>query len=130
MKKTAKSEALRIMAQIVGFSARLSPRNFKLDMRFNFNREVVAAMKANALTAQQVDEVRAKRQDRRKRKVQRFKNILQNPLILDYLSNKHQLNHIGPNGLHFYSNRNHWAKDNRDRKILEVLQKHFNPKRN
>lgn len=54
-----------------------------------------------------------------------FKNIFSNPLVNDFIKNKINLDTIYKDRLRF-SGRNHWAKNDYDKKILLILQKHNN----
>lgn len=52
-------------------------------------------------------------------------NVLHNPLYLDYRRNRGGLWKITDNGLHFRDHRNHWAKNDFDRKVLQVIKAVF-----
>lgn len=52
-----------------------------------------------------------------------FENILQNPLVKDYINNMYSIKHILNNRLVFLSGRNHWAKNETDLRILNILRK-------
>ena len=77
---------------------------YKIEMAFNFK------------------EVKQKRINRNKLK---FKNILQNPIVKDYINNKPNIKQVLTNGIVFYGGRNHWAKNEKDLRILKILQKMF-----
>lgn len=49
-----------------------------------------------------------------------FTNVLDNPLVRDYFANKDNLKEVHSSHLEFWG-RNHWAKSDRDLKILEIL---------
>ena len=51
-------------------------------------------------------------------------NVLHNPLYLDWCRNRGQVWQISDNGLHFRDHRNHWAKSDFDRKVLQVLKRY------
>lgn len=52
-------------------------------------------------------------------------NVLHNPLYLDWCRNRGQVWRISDNGLHFKDRRNHWAKNDFDRKVLQVIKDVF-----
>lgn len=52
-------------------------------------------------------------------------NVLHNPLYLDWCRHRGQVWRISDNGLHFRDHRNHWAKNDFDRKVLQILKKLF-----
>ena len=68
-----------------------------------------------------VDAVSKLQLERRMRKPKRFTNILDNPLVRDYLNNNPSA--IYSDRLKF-GHRNHWAKSERDKQILSVLKKY------
>jgi len=66
-------------------------------------------------------EIRQKQKLRRERKLNsRFVNIFERPIVKDYLANPYINVHSNrlSDGL-----RNHWAKDDKDLKILSILKK-------
>lgn len=69
------------------------------------------------------NEVREKRRERSRRKSEAFTNVYSSPLVKDYLSNKNSIIKIFPDHIQFYGRRNHWAKTEKDLKILEILSK-------
>lgn len=66
--------------------------------------------------------VKNKRKQRENQKPEPFKNILQNPLVKDYINNRYKIKHILDNRLVFWGGRNHWAKSETDLRILRVLK--------
>lgn len=100
------------------------------DQRYRFNRE--AETEARAIVSrkgwQGIQSDRQKHRDRTRAKVadeRRPANILAAPLVRDYRENRAHLRRVCVDRLDF-SGRNHWAKDDRDRRALEILARHFN----
>jgi hypothetical protein len=99
------------------------------DQRYKFNREAEQAardiVRAKGFAGIQSDRekhrarVRARVEDER-----RPANWLALPIVRDYRENRHHLRRVCADRLDF-SGRNHWAKDDRDRRILAVLAKGF-----
>ena len=69
------------------------------------------------------EEVKNKRKQRHNQKPKPFTNILQNPLVKDYINNRYTIKHILNNRLVFWGGRNHWAKNETDIRILNILRK-------
>lgn len=77
---------------------------YKIEMAFNFK------------------EAKEKRLNRNKLKQElKFKNILQNPIVKDYINNKSHIKQVLTNGIMFYGGRNHWAKNEKDLRILKII---------
>ena len=94
-----------------------------LDRRYNFNREVVAEF--NRITkAHDIEADHARHIARRRLAMTTSDNIKAAPLVRDYYANRHQLRRVCAERLEFYG-RNHWAKNDRDRRILAILAKNF-----
>lgn len=100
------------------------------DQRYKFNREAEAAardiIKAKGFYG--IMEDREKHRARVRAKVEeerRPQNILAAPIVRDYRQNRHELRRVLAERLDFYG-RNHWAKDDRDRRALAILARHFN----
>lgn len=72
------------------------------------------------------EEVKNKRKQRHNQKPEPYKNILQNPLVKDYINNRHNLKQVLNDRLVFWGGRNHWAKNETDLKILNILRKWTN----
>ena len=51
-------------------------------------------------------------------------NSLKNPLVIDYKNNKQFLTCIRPDKLSF-GLRNHWAKNEKDRRIISIISRYF-----
>lgn len=51
-------------------------------------------------------------------------NYTTNPLWIDYKNNKNNVKTVTTECIYFYG-RNHWAKNETDKKVLAVLRKHF-----
>lgn len=100
------------------------------DQRYKFNRE--AEQTARDIIARKgFDGIRKDRETHRERtrakvaEERRPLNVLALPIVSDYRENRHQLRRVCADRLDFYS-RNHWAKDDRDRRALAILAAHFN----
>lgn len=100
------------------------------DQRYKFNREAEAAAR-DIIRAKGFDGIRKDREKHRARvraKVEEERrplNILAAPIVRDYRQNRHELRRVLADRLDFYG-RNHWAKDDRDRRALAILARHFN----
>ena len=100
------------------------------DQRYKFNREAEAAAR-DIIAARGFDGIRKDRETHRERvraKVadeRRPANVLALPIVIDYRNNRHHLRRVCADRLDF-SGRNHWAKDDRDRRALAILAAHFN----
>lgn len=93
----------------------------RVDRRTKFGKEVIAEY-YKAFSAVNRTEVRKKQEERRKHKVMPPVNILQSPIVLDWMKNKHRLYVKSDRLTDGY--RNHWAKDERDVRILAILRKY------
>jgi len=116
MENKARDIALRLIFNNLGRFDRI-----KLDMRFSFNKEVGKFLELLKISEDEKTRINRLRSDRRKSRRLPFQNVLSNPIVRDYLSNKHHLLDVRPDHLYFIGHRNHWAKNNFDRKILSVL---------
>jgi hypothetical protein len=115
--KTATREAYRL---IMNPSNLLMQRRPKLDMRYTFSRQVLAEINRIKFNR---NEVIKKRKARRLNKYT-FSNVLHNPIVRDYFTNKSKLIAIAPDRL-IFSGRNHWAKSESDFKILKILNRYY-----
>jgi hypothetical protein len=99
-------------------------RSFKFDGRTKIgnlaNRFVLELQKNENLEL-----AKNKRISRRKNKKYIFKSILKNPIVIDFINNNPT--NILKDRLIFGS-RNHWAKTEKDIKILEILSKKLTKK--
>ena len=100
------------------------------DQRYKFNREAEAAARdiIERKGREGITRDRETHRARTRRKVEeerRPRNILAAPLVRDYMQHRHELRRVCVDRLDFYG-RNHWAKNDRDRRILAVLARHFN----
>lgn len=121
-----KSRAIKLMTSTHAVLQRggNGRKYYRLDFRFNFDRAVWAYMKSHPLSESQKAEILAKKKERAKNKNWQFQNVLSNPLVKDFKNNRHSLSYIDEHRLCFHG-RNHWAKNNFDRKILSILLKTF-----
>ncbi len=98
-------------------------KEFKYDARTRIGNLAAAYVKQWGLSYEQKIEIKNK-QRARSSKFLTFRNIKNNPIVLDYLRNKAYVKHINPQRIHFSNGRNHWAKTDQDAKILSVLMKY------
>lgn len=107
------------------FSAwHLSSYRFKPDQRTRIGR--LALSQYNELSencSELRDEVLKKQVARRKNKPAAFSNVLSNPIVKDYRANRPFIEKIYPDRIVFSGYRNHWAKDEKDIRILRILRK-------
>lgn len=100
------------------------------DQRYKFNREAEAAAR-EIIAAKGFNGIMKDRQthrDRTRRKVEEERrplNVLALPIVRDYMQHRHELRRVCADRLDFYG-RNHWAKNDRDRRALAILAAHFN----
>lgn len=100
------------------------------DQRYKFNREAEAAAR-DIIARKGFDGIRKDRETHRERtrakvaEERRPLNVLALPIVRDYMQHRDQLRRVCADRLDFYG-RNHWAKDDRDRRALAILAKYFN----
>ena len=106
------------------------------DMRTIYGREFAAEVARlydnNRLVVESCNAATKRRMRQRERwadeKEARVKeglfNSLKNPLVVDYFNNKHFLTAVRPDRLSF-GLRNHWAKSEKDLKIINILRNYF-----
>ena len=100
-----------------------------LDMRFNFNREILAEYRriikenADRLAIDQ-NKVRDRRKGEKWPLIDEPQGIYNNHLVKDYFAHRADVRQIDYYHICFYG-RNHWARNERDQKILEILQRNF-----
>lgn len=97
----------------------------KLDRRYNRNKAIMRFLRENALSESEKERITQLRRERvLNRKIKPFIKIKDNPMVKDYLNNKKDLKKVFDSHLWFYGNRNHWAKNEKDVKILKILMKY------
>ena len=124
-KKDVKRRAYALIYSIDNLLCLRPFARLRLDMRYNFNKEVAAFFHAKNLPDNERRAVLAKRKKRRDNKPPKFSNVLNTPLVKDYFRNKSGLKGVADNHLYFWDGRNHWAKSDKDRRILAILKKNF-----
>lgn len=123
MKNLTKNEIKT--ANKIAFSYLFSSMNillnvkFKVDMRFRINKLAKSIVIAHSAKIDK-SSIRQIRKIRSENKY-KYSNILKNPLVVDYLTHKHDVKVVTPSHISFY-NRNHWAKNEQDFRVLKVLQ--------
>ncbi len=101
---------------------RVSPnRKINLDRRYKVNQLAINYIKKIRATID-FTEIRLLQKERRIRLLNNQCNILQNHIVKDWIENKNMVKSIDDEKISFYG-RNHWAKNDRDVKILEILSK-------
>lgn len=121
--QTAKSLACKLF---YATSFQILQKMPRLDMRFNFNKEVmkeIKKMKAN-FSNNEKEYIKQVRKIRAERKINTAFLLFDNPIVKDYISNKNNIIHIADDHIHFAGGRNHWAKNDHDLKIIAVLKKY------
>lgn len=96
------------------------------DMRIKKNREELGKLSQSYKDmggAEGMREIFNKRISRNIQRSEKFTNIYDNHLIVDYLANKRYLTNIYENGLCFCG-RNHYARNEQDLKIISILKKY------
>ena len=96
-------------------------RNILMNRSFVYDRRTrVGNLAAAIVKNTPVDRaaIKAKKRARAANRPLPFRNVLNNPLVRDYIANG---GYVLPDRLAFRSGRNHWAKNDFDRKILKVL---------
>ena len=102
----------------------------RFDQRYNFNREAEAAAReiVRAKGVQGIRRDRERHRERTRAKVEERRrpiNILASPIVRDYRENHGDLLRVNGDRL-IFSGRNHWAKDERDKRILAILARYAN----
>lgn len=96
------------------------------DMRIKKNWEELGKLSQSYKDmggAEGMREIFNKRISRNTKRIEKFTNIYNNHLIVDYLANKRYLTNIYINGLCFCG-RNHYARNEQDLKIIRILKKY------
>jgi hypothetical protein len=96
----------------------------RLDMRFNSSHETLRLIKKLQISDSEKQKIKEIKRQRAMTRTEKFTNILSNPIVIDFLSNKNNLVYVYNDHLRFYGNRNHWAKTEKDLKILAILKKY------
>lgn len=96
-------------------------RNFSYDRRTRIGSLAASIVFKNQRTIEQKEEWKAKKKQRAKNKVPAMMSIFDNPIVKDYMNNRPPM--ISDKGLHFV-NRNHWAKNGKDLKIIAIFKKY------
>lgn len=123
--KDVKRRGLAILYSTQSILLNHNLRRFRLDMRYNFNKDLAAFIRQNALPENERQRVKELRRQRAKNKSPEYTRIFDLPIVKDWIKNKRrELKGISGDGLHFYGGRNHWAKNDKDRKILSILKKY------
>lgn len=69
------------------------------------------------------EKVRQKKIERVKLKNSTFSNVFTNPIVKDYINNNSSIKSIYNDRIHFWGGRNHWAKNELDKRILKILKR-------
>lgn len=101
---------------------RASYRPIKVDRRTKHGQTVLAEY--NRLKSEiDFSEVRSKQRARRNAKPTAYTNVLQRPIVQDWKSNHGAYGFKILSDRLVHGSRNHWAKNDTDRKILAILAK-------
>jgi hypothetical protein len=92
-------------------------------MRYNFDRELRRYLIENKLPETERLRVWQLRRQRAENKPQPYVNVFNLPIVKDWRNNRRELQHINGNRMVFSGGRHHWAKNDKDRKILSILAK-------
>jgi hypothetical protein len=99
------------------------------DMRRKTSREALTAFMAliEATPRAELDAMAKRHKERARAKYQPTPpvNVLSCPIYCDYRRNRCDLWKVSDSALQFRGGRNHHAKNDFDRKVLQVLKKHF-----
>lgn len=100
-------------------------REPKLDRRFNLNKEILKHFKLlkNTIGINELIMIKDIKRHRSEHKKAAIQSILERPLVVDFIKNKRNVLRINEDRIMFKDGRNHWAKDNKDLKILSILRK-------
>jgi hypothetical protein len=106
-----------------------NPYNMTMDKSPNFDRRTRIDKKAHLIFKEikksvNINDIKAKKRTRRESMPSQYKNYLMNRIVIDYFNNFSSLKGVYNDRLSFYG-RNHWAKNQEDYKILEVLKQGF-----
>lgn len=97
----------------------------RMDMRYNFSKLVKRLEKTIKIDK---DLIFSKKKERLERKNYKFENILDNKLLNDFKRNGNGM--IVYDDRLYVAGRNHWAKNEQDFKVLQVLKKWYSRKNN
>ena len=120
-----KTETNIAMSYLYSVDNLLCNKPIKLDMRYNSSRRIKLLIKQNQLSEQQKTLIIQLKRIRAINKPKPFTNILQNKLVIDYISNRNYIKRIEEDRIVFFGNRNHWAKNEQDVRVLSILKKYF-----
>lgn len=120
---TQKDVARRGFGLIYSADNILLRRRPKMDKRYNFSNDVLTFVKNHQLSEAERLAILATKKQRAKNRPQNPVTLFQLPLLKDYMSNKSDIRQVLPDRLVFIGGRNHWAKNEQDRRILSILIK-------
>jgi ribosomal protein L17 len=101
-------------------------KNPKLDRRFTVNKMALNFIRKNNISETTKKAIREKKRQRAiLRNMHKQESILKNKLVVDYLANKNSIKYIYEDHISFCGFRNHWAKNEKDLKVLEILRKYY-----
>jgi len=108
---------------LYGMNHLILGRSFKYDARTKIGKlaNEIVKKEVKKIDIKTILELRKKRRELR----YIFIPIFKNPIVNDYILHKYNLNGVYSQNLSFHGGRKHWAKNENDVKILNVLKKHF-----
>lgn len=97
---------------------------FKYDKRTTLGKEANTIVQSLKKTIDRDMILKIKSKRAAQKLIKETVSIFNQPLVKDYINNKHYIKAIHQDRIEFYS-RNHWAKNDKDLKILQILSKKF-----
>lgn len=126
MKKFSKKATKRGYQIIFSIGNLMINKLPRLDRRYNLNKEILLFVRINQLSHIEKKEILAVKKSRAIAKSMcTYVPIRQNKLYVDYRNNRNNIKYIDDDCIHFSSGRNHWAKNDRDLKVINILKRHF-----
>lgn len=96
----------------------------RLDMRFNSSRETLKLIKKLQISEPEKKRIITLKKERSGNRIEKFTNVLSNPIVRDYGANNGYLTGVFSDHLQF-GGRNHWAKNSTDLKVLAILKRNY-----
>lgn len=100
----------------------------KHDMRTRHAKQLVKALEnwRNFDFQSEINDIRRKRRERNENKAYKFRNVIINNIVVDYLENNSYITYFDSENKYIaFGTRKHWAKNDFDVKIIEVLHRYF-----
>lgn len=100
----------------------------KYDMRTRHAKSLVKELGNwhNFNFQSEINDIRRKRRERNENKQYKHTNIITNKIVIDYFENKNSITYFDSNNRYIcFGGRNHWAKNDFDKKVIAILHKYF-----